>query len=156
MEHVLAEAAKRKLEAAQSAASNPKKAKVERSSSKGVGSGETPAQEKVQGATRLFVGKLPLTVDATSIRELITAAARFGDGSGPGDGSSQPVVAVHWITDKSSGAFYGSVFVQMASAAAAANAAAFFAPEKNASIAAKSKGLNLGKLGDRKLKVSGF
>mmetsp|Transcript_32700 Transcript_32700/g.76021 ORF Transcript_32700/g.76021 Transcript_32700/m.76021 type:complete len:276 (+) Transcript_32700:177-1004(+) len=50
-------------------------------------------------STRLFVGGLPLVVDATAIRGRL----------------QQGVVMVDWITDKKTGLWYGSAFVQMAS-----------------------------------------
>jgi len=55
---------------------------------------------------RIFVGKLPLIVDATKIKSALNAAG--GD-----------MELLDWIRDKKSGAFYGSAFVQMATVAEA-------------------------------------
>ncbi|CAK9002268.1 unnamed protein product [Durusdinium trenchii] len=48
---------------------------------------------------RLFVGNLPLVTDAATVREC------FGDG----------VRFIHWIPDRTTGLWYGSVFLQMSS-----------------------------------------
>jgi len=81
------------------------------------------------GACRLFVGKLPLTVDAASVKRCLGEAAADSPGNPAPLGA---VAAVHWITDKASGAFYGSCFVQMASPKLAARVAARFAKDDKA------------------------
>ena len=75
----------------------------------------TDASAKAQAAeacTRLFVGKLPLTCNATQIKESITAAL--------GETAKDSVTHIHWIRDRASGAFYGSAFIGMESAGHAA------------------------------------
>merc|ERR1712046_164826 len=48
---------------------------------------------------RLFVGALPLVIDVSTINETFGGSVKL----------------VHWITDHTTGLFYGSAFVQMAS-----------------------------------------
>ncbi|KAL7580122.1 hypothetical protein ACA910_012881 [Epithemia clementina (nom. ined.)] len=67
----------------------------------------TPCKGNPQGVTRLFVGNLPFSVDEASLKSFI-----------PG------VTHIKWITDKDSGAFYGSSFVEMESSSKAADAVA--------------------------------
>ena len=50
------------------------------------------------GVTRLFVGNLPFTVNEASFREFMS----------PGE-----VTHIKWITDKETGKFYGSSFIEM-------------------------------------------
>mmetsp|Transcript_7604 Transcript_7604/g.15812 ORF Transcript_7604/g.15812 Transcript_7604/m.15812 type:complete len:335 (+) Transcript_7604:149-1153(+) len=59
--------------------------------------------------TRLFVGNLPFSVDETSL------ASHLGPGA---------VTHVKWLTDRESGKFYGSAFVEMADGAGATGAIA--------------------------------
>merc|ERR1712217_467518 len=47
---------------------------------------------------RIFLGRLPLVIDASTIRKAL------GDG----------VEFIHWIPDKTTGLWYGSTFLQMA------------------------------------------
>jgi len=54
-----------------------------------------------QGITRLFIGNLPFTVDETTLNEHLLGA----------------MTHVKWITDKETGKFYGSAFVEIRSAA---------------------------------------
>jgi RNA recognition motif. (a.k.a. RRM, RBD, or RNP domain) len=61
-----------------------------------------------QGVTRLFVGNLPFSVDETTLGEFLVNA----------------VTHIKWITDKETGKFYGSAFVEMSDSAAAAAAVA--------------------------------
>jgi len=67
----------------------------------------TPCKGNPQGVTRLFLGNLPFAVDETSLETFI-----------PG------LTHVKWITDKETGKFYGSAFVEMSNSQAAANAVA--------------------------------
>mmetsp|Transcript_1258 Transcript_1258/g.2756 ORF Transcript_1258/g.2756 Transcript_1258/m.2756 type:complete len:352 (-) Transcript_1258:108-1163(-) len=60
-----------------------------------------------QGVTRLFVGNLPFVVDETSLKTFL-----------PG------VTHIKWITDKETGKFYGSSFVEMDTSTSAADAVA--------------------------------
>jgi len=48
---------------------------------------------------RLFVGGLPLVIDATTVRETLGAGTEL----------------IHWIPDRTTGLWYGSIFVHMAS-----------------------------------------
>lgn len=66
-----------------------------------------PCKGNPQGVTRLFLGNLPFTLDETSLETFI-----------PG------LTHVKWITDKETGKFYGSAFVEMATSASAADAVA--------------------------------
>jgi len=54
-----------------------------------------------QGITRLFIGNLPFSVDETSLNDHLLGA----------------MTHVKWITDKETGRFYGSAFVEIRSAA---------------------------------------
>ena len=54
-----------------------------------------------QGITRLFIGNLPFAVDEVSLKEHLLGA----------------MTHVKWITDKETGKFYGSAFVEIRSAA---------------------------------------
>lgn len=67
----------------------------------------TPCKGNPQGVTRLFLGNLPFAVDETSLEAFI-----------PG------LTHVKWITDKETGRFYGSAFVEMSTSQAAADAVA--------------------------------
>lgn len=66
-----------------------------------------PCKGNPQGATRLFLGNLPFAVDETTLEAHL-----------PG------LTHVKWITDKETGKFYGSAFVEMNTAASAAEAVA--------------------------------
>ena len=64
--------------------------------------------------SRIFVGKLPLTVDVEHLREVLSEVTKACDDIEAKDPATlRPVKFVHWITDKTTGAFYGSAFVQM-------------------------------------------
>eukprot|EP00931_Biecheleriopsis_adriatica_P106410 TRINITY_DN80871_c0_g1_i2.p1 TRINITY_DN80871_c0_g1~~TRINITY_DN80871_c0_g1_i2.p1 ORF type:complete len:521 (-),score=119.91 TRINITY_DN80871_c0_g1_i2:43-1605(-) len=75
---------------------------------------------------RLFVGGLPLVIDAKAIRETL------GDG----------VEFIHWIPDRETGLWYGSTFVQMASKAEA---------KRVVKEAGEGTGIRIGK---RKLRIN--
>eukprot|EP00587_Corethron_hystrix_P000717 CAMPEP_0113316314 /NCGR_PEP_ID=MMETSP0010_2-20120614/11636_1 /TAXON_ID=216773 ORGANISM="Corethron hystrix, Strain 308" /NCGR_SAMPLE_ID=MMETSP0010_2 /ASSEMBLY_ACC=CAM_ASM_000155 /LENGTH=240 /DNA_ID=CAMNT_0000172999 /DNA_START=38 /DNA_END=757 /DNA_ORIENTATION=- /assembly_acc=CAM_ASM_000155 len=64
-----------------------------------------PVPGNRDGVTRLFVGNLAFAIDEKALAEAIG-----------------PVTHVKWITDKETGRFYGSAFVEMADSAAAAKA----------------------------------
>ena len=66
-----------------------------------------PCKGNPQGVTRLFLGNLPFAVDETSLEAFI-----------PG------LTHVKWITDKETGKFYGSAFVEMSNSETAAEAVA--------------------------------
>jgi nucleolin len=66
-----------------------------------------PCKGNPQGVTRLFLGNLPFAVDETMLETFI-----------PG------LTHVKWITDKATGKFYGSAFVEMSHSTAAASAVA--------------------------------
>mmetsp|Transcript_60610 Transcript_60610/g.83183 ORF Transcript_60610/g.83183 Transcript_60610/m.83183 type:complete len:493 (-) Transcript_60610:81-1559(-) len=102
---------------------------------------DDPAGGQDEGR-RLFIGRLPLTVTATQLREALSSPGdgetdKGGkkEGSSASAASSSPVI--QWIKDRSSGLFYGSAFVGMGSAEEAARVSA--------------KGL---KLNGKKLKVN--
>jgi len=65
-----------------------------------------PCKGNSAGVTRLFVGNLPFAVDDTSLSEYL-----------PGT-----MTHVKWITDKETGKFYGSAFVEMLRSTDAAEA----------------------------------
>ena len=67
----------------------------------------TPCKANPSGVTRLFLGNLPFAVDETGLKDFI-----------PG------MTHVKWITDKETGRFYGSAFVEMDTSASAAAAVA--------------------------------
>ena len=108
------------------------------------------ADERAGAATtapsRLFVGKLPLAVNATQLRGALGRAA----------GGDAAVSAIDWLTDRKTGLFYGSAFVQMASADGAARvvaaaAAAAAAPAASGGVVAidgKKLRVNLAPLKD--------
>jgi len=60
------------------------------------------SQQHQSVSQRLFVGKLPLTVTASKLRRSF-------------ERSDCKLESVHWIVDRSSGAFYGSAYCHMAS-----------------------------------------
>ena len=59
-----------------------------------------PSKGNPKGITRLFLGNLPFSVDESSLNAFL-----------PGE-----VTHVKWITDKETGKFYGSAFIEMDSA----------------------------------------
>lgn len=67
-----------------------------------------PCRGNPQGVTRLFVGNLPFAVDETALIEFLPETATH----------------IRWITDKETGKFYGSAFVEMNSTQSAAEAVA--------------------------------
>jgi predicted sulfurtransferase len=85
--------------------------------------------------SRIFVGRLPLVVNATQLKEAVCAAV---------DGDTEQVKLVKWLTDRTSGHFYGSAFVQMSSKEVAEQVI-------EAATGGNSKGVLLGK---KKLKVN--
>jgi len=72
------------------------------------GSKNKPVKGNPQGVTRLFIGNLPFTVDEASLGAFL-----------PGE-----VTHIKWITDKETGKFYGSAFVEMDHSISAAKAVA--------------------------------
>jgi len=68
---------------------------------------KTPCEGNPDGETRVFIGSLPRIPDRA-----------FLEKNFPG------VTHVKWLTDKDSGVFFGSVFVEMSNSQAAANAVA--------------------------------
>lgn len=67
-----------------------------------------PCKGNPQGVTRLFLGNLPFSVDESSLGAFL-----------PGK-----VTHIKWITDKETGKFYGSAFVEMDNSMSAADAVA--------------------------------
>ena len=67
-----------------------------------------PCKGNPQGCTRLFVGNLPFAVDEASLASFL-----------PGQ-----VTHIKWITDKETGKFYGSAFIEMDNSQSAADAVA--------------------------------
>jgi len=57
-----------------------------------------PCPGNPSGYTRLFLGNLPFTVDEASLRDFLSPAK---------------MTHVKWITDKETGKFYGSAFIEM-------------------------------------------
>jgi nucleolin len=75
-----------------------------------------PKKAKVEGAnTRVFLGNLPFTIDDDQIKTVFKDA---GD-----------IVDVHWVTDRQTGKFYGTGFVEFASAEGAQKAVAMAGQE---------------------------
>jgi nucleolin len=70
-------------------------------------SNNKPCKGNPSGTTRLFLGNLPFAVDEASLEAFL-----------PG------VTHIKWITDKETGKFYGSAFVEMDTCVSAANAVA--------------------------------
>lgn len=60
-----------------------------------------PCKGNPLGCTRLFLGNLPFAVDETSLNEFVSPAI---------------ITHIKWITDKETGKFYGSSFVEMKTA----------------------------------------
>ncbi|CAJ1959161.1 unnamed protein product [Cylindrotheca closterium] len=67
-----------------------------------------PCVGNPQGVTRLFLGNLPFSVDESSLAAFL-----------PGE-----VTHIKWITDKETGKFYGSAFIEMDNSKSAADAVA--------------------------------
>mmetsp|Transcript_3814 Transcript_3814/g.10007 ORF Transcript_3814/g.10007 Transcript_3814/m.10007 type:complete len:346 (-) Transcript_3814:287-1324(-) len=67
-----------------------------------------PCKGNPQGVTRLFLGNLPFSVDESSLSAFL-----------PGI-----VTHIKWITDKETGKFYGSAFIEMDNSTSAAEAVA--------------------------------
>eukprot|EP00934_Nitzschia_sp_Nitz4_P001649 Nitzschia sp. Nitz4//scaffold3_size479765//397452//398570//NITZ4_000170-RA/size479765-processed-gene-1.490-mRNA-1//1//CDS//3329550968//1649//frame0 len=67
-----------------------------------------PVKGNPQGVTRLFIGNLPFSVDESALGTFL-----------PGN-----VTHIKWITDKETGKFYGSAFVEMDNSTSAAEAVA--------------------------------
>jgi thiol-disulfide isomerase/thioredoxin len=78
-----------------------------KASAAGSHSRQRKAPRVLEPSRRVFVGNLPLLVAASDIRAALEAAA----GEAPG--------ALEWIRDRSTGAFFGSIFVGMSSVDAA-------------------------------------
>lgn len=67
-----------------------------------------PCKGNPQGVTRLFLGNLPFSVDEASLQDFM-----------PGQ-----VTHIKWITDKETGKFYGSAFIEVDNSTTAAKAVA--------------------------------
>lgn len=67
-----------------------------------------PCKGNPQGVTRLFLGNLPFAVDENTLSEFLPNS----------------VTHIKWITDKETGKFYGSAFIEMDTPSAAADAVA--------------------------------
>jgi len=67
-----------------------------------------PCPGNPQGVTRLFLGNLPFAVDENALSEFLPKS----------------VTHIKWITDKETGKFYGSAFIEMDTPSAAAEAVA--------------------------------
>jgi nucleolin len=72
-----------------------------------------PCKGNPGGVTRLFLGNLPFTVDEKSLSEFMP----------------KEVTHIKWITDKETGKFYGSAFLEMDTPTAAAKAVALAGSE---------------------------
>lgn len=81
-----------------------------------------PCKGNPTGVTRLFLGNLPFAVDEASLRAFL-----------PGE-----VTHIKWITDKETGRFYGSAFIEM----------------RNSKDAADATGINGAELMGRPVKVN--
>ena len=67
-----------------------------------------PCKGNPTGVTRLFIGNLPFAVDDASLRSFLEPAGE--------------ATHIKWITDKETGRFYGSAFIEMADSRGAAAA----------------------------------
>ncbi len=67
-----------------------------------------PCKGNPQGVTRLFLGNLPFSIDESSLGAFL-----------PGN-----ITHIKWITDKETGKFYGSAFIEMDNSLSAAEAVA--------------------------------
>jgi RNA recognition motif-containing protein len=67
-----------------------------------------PCKGNPQGVTRLFLGNLPFAVDETSLNDFLLGH----------------VTHIKWITDKETGKFYGSAFIEMDTSESASQAVA--------------------------------
>jgi nucleolin len=94
-----------------------KKAKLEGDSDDNVKDKNKPCKGNPQGVTRLFLGNLPFTVNETAIEEFFA------------NNNAGTVTHVKWITDKLSGKFYGSAFIEMDNSESAAAAVALAGTE---------------------------
>jgi nucleolin len=72
-----------------------------------------PCKGNQNGITRMFVGNLPFAVDETGLCEFLKP-----ESGGKNDG----VTHIKWITDATTGKFYGSAFVEMSDSKSAAHA----------------------------------
>ena len=70
------------------------------------GNKNKPCKRNPQGITRLFLGNLPFAVDEASLESFLP----------------DHVTHIKWITDKETGKFYGSAFVEMDKSVSAADA----------------------------------
>ena len=86
------------------------------------GSNGKPKKQRVEAppSSRLFVGKIPLVIDATKLKNALGGGVKL----------------IHWLADKKTGLFYGSAFVEMESVADAT---------RSLDRAASSKGVSIGK-----------
>ena len=82
-----------------------------------------PCKGNPQGITRLFVGNLPFSVDETSLGDFLgSSTTSEEERNGQGSSGGGQVTHIKWITDKETGQFYGSAFVEMDTSLSAANA----------------------------------
>ena len=65
---------------------------------KNTGDKNAPCKGNTMGITRLFLGNLPFAVDETGLKDFLSPAI---------------VTHIKWITDKETGRFYGSAFIEM-------------------------------------------
>jgi predicted sulfurtransferase len=71
------------------------------------------AEEEPSACRRVFVGKLPLLINATELKE---ALCTHVDACG---GDTSHIKLVKWVTDHKTGGFFGSAFVEMSTMATA-------------------------------------
>jgi len=92
---------KRKAEAAPAEETPKKKAKTDGDSA----APKSPADGDGSGNNRVFVGNLPYTIDDEQIRAFFADVGELTD--------------IHWVTDKQTGKFYGSGFLEFSTSAQA-------------------------------------
>jgi nucleolin len=90
------------------AANEPQRTNEDAESSKNDPDKNKAVKGNPQGVTRLFLGNLPFAVDEASLEAFLPKS----------------VTALRWQTDKETGKFYGSAFVEMSNSVAAADAVA--------------------------------
>jgi hypothetical protein len=95
-------------EAVSSAVNEPQHTDQDASSSANDPDKNKAVKGNPQGVTRLFLGNLPFALDEASLESFMP----------------NNVTHIKWITDKETGKFYGSAFIEMSNSVAAADAVA--------------------------------
>lgn len=84
-------------------------------------SNSSKMRRKAGPSRRLFVGRLPLRITASALRDALQRALAKSKSphhhhkDGVNDHASEPSISVHWIVDRETKAFYGSAHCEMPS-----------------------------------------